>query len=73
MAGTFERFYAKYGQPQDYWRAKQLCDEADELINQLQLQSCFFKYSEVEEKATRLITISRVLGKKYFIGQPEMP
>lgn len=72
MAGTFERFYAKYGQPQDYERAKQLCDEADELINQLQLQSCFFKYSEIEEKATRLITISRVLGKKYFIGKLEM-
>jgi hypothetical protein len=66
MPGTFERFYKKFGNPIDYKRASILCDEADQLITDLQLKSHEFKYSEVEEKAVRLVTISRVLESKYF-------
>jgi hypothetical protein len=67
MPGTFEKFYKKYGQPNDYARASELCDEADQLINVLQLQSTELPYSEIEAKASRLVTISRVLERKYFV------
>ena len=66
MAGTFERFYNKFGNPTDYERAKLLCDEADQLIDELQVQSETFRYSEIEWKTNRLVMISRVLAKQYF-------
>lgn len=73
MPGTFEKFYKKFGQPQDYERAKVLCDEADQLIEELQFNSLSLRFSEVDEKASELIRINRVLRNKYFIGQPSMP
>jgi hypothetical protein len=66
MPGTFERFYRKYGNPNDYNKAATLCDEADQIITVLQLHSSLFKYSEIEEKSIRLVQIHRVLESKYF-------